>query len=127
MHLLDSSAWLECLESGPNTREFGPILRQLPALLIPSVVLMEVRKVVLHQRSKEAAEAISNSMRTGIVVPLDAPLASFAADLAIKHKLPLADAIIYATTLARKATLWTQDEHFKGLPNVRFFPKIRLT
>ncbi len=27
-----------------------------------------------------------------------------------------------AATVRHAATLWTQDEHFKGLPNVRYFP-----
>lgn len=41
-----------------------------------------------------------------------------------QHKLPLADSLIYAITLAHNATLWTQDDHFDGLPNVQCFPKI---
>jgi hypothetical protein len=28
-----------------------------------------------------------------------------------------------ATVLLRDATLWTQDEHFRGLPGVRYFAK----
>ena len=42
---------------------------------------------------------------------------------AARHPLPLADSIIYAATLLHGATLWTQDEHFKNLPNVKYFPK----
>jgi len=37
--------------------------------------------------------------------------------------LPLADSLIYATALRHGATLWTQDEHFQDLPQVRYFPK----
>ena len=47
------------------------------------------------------------------------------ADLFIKHKLPLADSLIYAITLAHKATLWTQDADFKDFPHVRYFLKIQ--
>ena len=42
-----------------------------------------------------------------------------------QHKLPLADSFIYATALLHDATLWTQDEHFKGLPSVKYFAKAK--
>jgi predicted nucleic acid-binding protein len=46
-----------------------------------------------------------------------------AALLSLEHKLPLADSIILATARAHKATLWTQDEHFKNLPGVEYIEK----
>ena len=124
--ILDSSAWLECLEDGPNTIHFGPILLKLPDLIVPSIVLTEVRKVTLKQRTAAKADEVTQSMRSGIVIPIDEAIAIAAADLFIKHKLPLADSLIYAVTLAHNATLWTQDDDFEGLPNVRYFPKIKL-
>lgn len=125
LDLLDSSGWLECLDDGPNTIHFSPILLKLPTLLIPSIVITEVRKVALKQRSLEKADEVTQAMRCGIVVPIDEEIAISAADLFIKHKLPLADSLIYAIALAHKATLWTQDQHFEGLPQVRYFPKIK--
>lgn len=124
-NLLDSSAWVECLDDGPNTRHFAPVLRKLPDLIVPTIVVTEVRKVVLKQRSFEEAEAVTNSMLSGVVIPIDETIACNAADLFIKHKLPLADSLIYAVTLAQNATVWTQDEHFKGLPHVKYFPKVK--
>jgi predicted nucleic acid-binding protein len=124
--ILDSSAWLECLEDGPNTIHFGPILLKLPELIVPSIVLTEVRKVTLKQRTAAKADEVTQSMRSGIVISIDEAIAVAAADLFIKHKLPLADSLIYAVTLAHNATLWTQDDDFEGLPNVRYFPKIKL-
>ncbi|MBB5353667.1 putative nucleic acid-binding protein [Haloferula luteola] len=122
-HLLDRSAWIECLDNGPNTRHFAPILRKLPDLIVPAIVITEVRKVVLKQRTEEKAQAVTDAMLSGIVISLDPGIATHAADLFIKHKLPLADSIIYATALAHKATVWTQDDDFKGLPHVKYFPK----
>jgi predicted nucleic acid-binding protein len=124
--ILDSSAWLECLEDGPNTIHFGPILLKLPDLIVPNIVLTEVRKVTLKQRTVAKADEVTQSMLSGIVIPIDEAIAIAAADLFIKHKLPLADSLIYAVTLAHNATLWTQDDDFEGLPNVRYFPKIKL-
>ena len=41
-----------------------------------------------------------------------------AASLSIDYKLPMADAIIYATARAHQAELITSDAHFSGLPGV---------
>ena len=125
LDILDSSAWCECLEQGPNTKHFRPILLELPELIVPTVVITEVRKIALQKRGQAKADEVTLSMRSGIVVGIDEEIAIAAADLFIKHKLPLADSMIYAITLAHKATLWTQDDDFEGLPHVRYFPKVK--
>ena len=121
--ILDSSAWLECLDKGSNTPHFAPIIAKHPDLIVPAIIITEIRKVVLRERGMEQAETITRSLLASHVIPIDESIATSAADLAIKHKLPLADSLIYATTLAHKATLWTQDDDFKGLPHVEYFPK----
>ncbi|MFT6180609.1 MAG: putative nucleic acid-binding protein [Akkermansiaceae bacterium] len=121
--ILDSSAWLECLDDGPNTKHFAPIIAKHPEILVPAIVITEVRKVALRQRTSDQAESITRSLLAAEVIEIDSEIAVAAADLAIKHKLPLADSLIYAITLAKKATLWTQDDDFKDLPRVRYFPK----
>jgi toxin FitB len=121
--ILDSSAFLECLDDGPNVVHFGPILAKHPDIIVPAIIITEIRKVVLRKRTKEKAETVTRSLLAAQVIPISEEIAVSAADLAIKHKLPLADSLIYAVTLAHKATLWTQDDHFKGLPHVKYFPK----
>jgi predicted nucleic acid-binding protein len=64
-------------------------------------------------------------MRIGLVIPLDADLAIAAARLARRHSLPTADSIIYATALAQRATVWTQDDDLADLANVRYFAKVK--
>ncbi|PWU07311.1 MAG: VapC toxin family PIN domain ribonuclease [Verrucomicrobia bacterium] len=122
-HILDSSAWLECLDHGPNTEHFAAILRKLPDLLVPSILITEVRKVILRQRNGFQADEVTRAMRSATVISIDENLAVAAADLAIRHKLPFADSLVYAVTLAWKATLWTQDDDFEDLPHVRYFRK----
>ena len=79
----------------------------------------------VKQRTLEKADAVTQAMRSGIVVPIDEEIAIAAADLFIRHQLPLADSLIYAVAVTHKATLWTQDPHFEGLPRVRYFKKIK--
>ena len=59
-------------------------------------------------------------MKQGRVVDLTEDIALSAALFSMKQKLPMADSMIFATAAARGAVLWTQDDHFKGLPNVNY-------
>ena len=120
--ILDSSALIECFDEGPNLEHFGPILAKHPGILVPAVIITEVRKFLLRERPKKV-EAITRSLLAAQVIPISEEIAVSAADLAIKNKLPLADSLIYAATLAHKAELWTQDTDFEGLPHVHYFPK----
>src|SRR5690348_15653692 len=123
MNVPDSSAWIEYFGAGPLVSMFRPILRDFATLIIPSIVIYEVHKWVLLKLGEEAALTARTIMLRGKKILLDPVLALDASRLSIKHKLPMADAIIYATALANAAEVWTTDGHFKGLPNVRFFEK----
>ncbi len=123
MNVVDSSAWLEYLADGPNAGYFAPAIEAPEELIVPTISLYEVFKRILQQRSEgEALQAIA-LMQQGEVVELDAPLALAAARLGVDARLPLADSIILATARRHGATLWTQDEDFDGLPDVRYRPR----
>ena len=62
-------------------------------------------------------------MEQGKVISLDATLAIDAAQYGVEHKLPLADNLIYATAQKFDALIWTQDEDFRSLKGVKYFPK----
>ena len=102
---------------------FAPILEDLERLVVPSIAIYEVHKNMLLTFGEEGALKARSMMLRGKVILLDPSLALDASRLSIKHKLPMADAIIYATTLANAAEVWTTDGHFEGLPNVRYFEK----
>lgn len=88
-----------------------------------SLALYEVFKRSLQQRGEEAAKLCAAAMQTGQVVNLDADLALGAAKLSYDLKLPMADSLILATARRYAATLWTQDEDFAGMSDVRYFAK----
>jgi predicted nucleic acid-binding protein len=46
-----------------------------------------------------------------------------AARMSLELPLPMADSIVLATARLHDASLWTQDEHFRSLPGVHYFPK----
>lgn len=125
MNCLDSSAWIEVFHGGSNAREFLKALHDISTVFVSSISLYEVWKYTILHADVARAKKIKQVMQQGIVVPVDSEIAIHAADLSIKHKLPLADSLIYATVLAHNAILWTQDSHFDGLPHVRYFPKTK--
>ena len=123
MNVVDSSAWLEYFAGGPNAGFFAPAIEDTEELLVPSIVLLEVFKRFLQQRSESDALQAAAIMRQGTTVDLDGALALSAAKLGITNKLPLADSVILATARRFDATVWTQDEDFDGLPSVKYRPK----
>lgn len=123
MNVVDSSAWLSYFSDDNNSTVFSKPIEALETLLVPSITVTEVFKHVLRLRGEESALEIIAHMTQGKVISLDTQIAIDAGSFGIQHKLPLADSIIYATTLKYNATLWTQDSDFKGLPGVKFYAK----
>ena len=86
-------------------------------------MIYEVFKKIALAFDESRAIQVIGVLKHGQVVPLDEALAIGAAKLSLERKLPMADALIYATGLRHGATVYTQDAHFEGLPQVRFFPR----
>jgi toxin FitB len=120
MNVVDSSAWLEYFIDGPNADFFSSPIEDVKNLVVPTISLYEVFKKVLAEKDEaEAFKAIAQ-MKQGHVVDLDEDTALSAARLSIENRIPMADSIILATAHFHKATLWTQDEHFKEMAGVKF-------
>ena len=118
LNVVDSSAWLEYFADTERAALFSEVIEDVDHLLVPVITLYEVFKKVLRERGESEALQVAAAMQSGRLVGLDGSPALEAA----RHALPLADSLIYATTLRYQATLWTQDEHFNHLPHVRCFP-----
>jgi len=123
VNLVDSSAWLAYFAGESNAGFFAAAIEDDEALLVPSVCLYEVFKVVLRERGEDAAFAAVAAMERGEVIDLDSELAMEAAAVGLEENLAFADSVIYAVAKKREATLWTQDEHFRGKPGVMFRAK----
>ena len=123
MNVIDSSGWLEYFADGPNAKHFASVVKVPDELVVPTVTLYEVFKVVLREADENAALQAVAAMQKGTVADLTPKLAISAGKLSLQYSLPMADAIIVATTNAHAATLWTQDIHFKDINGVKYFPK----
>ncbi|HEY1424820.1 MAG TPA: type II toxin-antitoxin system VapC family toxin [Candidatus Acidoferrum sp.] len=115
--VIDSSGWLEYITSDTKAELFAPYFVKA-TVVVPAIVLLEVRKVLLLRHAKHVADNfVSQALAFGIIAITD-KIALDAAALAIQHKLSTADALIYSCAANRRATLVTSDSHFKGLPDV---------
>lgn len=86
--------------------------------MVSAIEVFEVYKVLRRDFSEERALEAVAAMRRAEIVPVDETLALEAADLALSHRLAMADALLYATALRTGATLVTGDADFASLPDV---------
>lgn len=124
MRVVDTSAWIECLIGSPMG---ATLTSQLPGRgdwLVPTIVQLELAKWLTREVGEDKADQVIAFTETCVVVDLDTTIALSAADLCARHRLATADAVIYASALAHGADLLTCDQHFDGLPGVRYVSKI---
>ncbi len=120
MNLVDTSGWIEYFFGGRNAAYFTPPIEDIDHLVVPVVCLYEVfKKINVTGNEAQALQAVAQ-MKQGRIVDLTEDIALNAALISIKQKLPMADSMIFATSLAHGAILWTQDDHFKGLQKVNY-------
>ena len=122
MSVLDSSAWIEIFVRGPN----GPTFldeAERTGVVVPTIVLVEVRRWLQAKGRHTELDELTGLMTQSDVVALDVRIALAASVLGIRHRLPLADSVIYATAQTLGLDVWTQDKDFDGLPGVRYLPR----
>ena len=118
--VIDSSGWLEYITADSKVDLFAPYFSDANLILMPTIVMYEVRKVLLSRHSKTLAEDfVSQALRLRIV-PIDENIALSAAafSVQIQSQLPMADALIYECAQKNQAQLITSDSHFLNLPKV---------
>ena len=118
--VIDSSGWVEYLGNGPKADRFAPYLESEAILLLPSIVVYEVHKKIYREQGKELADEFMSQAFSfhERLIPLTLELALLASKTNLAANLPMADAIIYATTHHHGAQLITSDAHFAHLPRV---------
>ena len=120
MRLVDSSGWIEFFTDGPLADEYARHLKDQDRVITPTIVLYEVYKKIKRERTEEEALSAVSLMNRTKVVALTESTALFAADLSLKHSLPMTDAIVYATALEADCKVITGDAHFRELDRVVF-------
>jgi len=125
MNVVDSSCWLEYLMDTEIGAAVASVIENPDELIVPTITLYEVYKKLLAEKGKEYALNVVSYMQTGTVIELNVGLSLSAAEISRKHKLAMADSIIYATSLHYSAVVFSCDKHFKDFPGVQYFPKTK--
>ncbi len=124
MNVVDSSGWVEYFIKGENGPIFLPVIQDTQNLIVPTICIYEVFKRMIVLAGAELAFQVAGVMSEGQEAALDSTIAIEAANISVEAKLSMADSIILATARSYQATLWTQDAHFKDLPEVRYIEKL---
>ncbi len=123
MNVVDSSGWIEFFLGSTNGLHFKPIIEDTRHLLVPVIALYEVHKRLSRNLPSEVVANCLEVMRLGRVLELTDARAVAASITATTHSLALADAAMYSMAQEHKATLWTQDIDYQGLPGVNYIAK----
>ena len=124
MNIIDSSGWLEYFLDTENADNFVSAIYNKPGLLVSSISVYEVHRFLSRNPEVSQLSEAMKLMHQGTVAEINSDIAIAASEYAVKYKLAMADALIYATARVYNATLWTQDIDHKDLPDVKYFPKV---
>ena len=116
--IVDSSGWIEFFTNGLRAGEYARYLKNPASLATPTILLYEVYKKIRRDRTEEEALVAVSLMNRAAVIPLTESIALLAAEVSLKHSLPMADAVVYATALEQNCKVVTSDAHFKNLERV---------
>jgi len=124
MIVIDSSLWIEFF-TGTKNGQFIKNNEYLKSgnFIVPTIILREVHKKLSDLYDENLANLYCSYLELGKIINLDIDLSYLSSKLGKLYKLPLADSIIYATTINANSTLYTMDKHFKELPNVIYCEK----
>ncbi|HKZ90215.1 MAG TPA: type II toxin-antitoxin system VapC family toxin [Thermoplasmata archaeon] len=121
MKTFDSWAWVEYFRGSRTGQDVRRLLEGDEVLFTPSVCLAELKAKYLTEGHDPADRLRFIKSRTSIV-DVDSAVTEDAADLKVRHRLHMVDAIVLASSKARGADLVTGDKHFRGIPGVSMLP-----
>lgn len=125
-YIIDSYAWIEYFMGTKAGEKVKPIIEGLEEKITPTICLAEIYAKTLKVENQNLAEKQRTFIKErSALAPLDETIAVESAriDVNMKKEIKgwgLADSIVYATGLTKKAEIVTGDAHFKNLKNVIF-------
>ena len=123
MHCVDSSGWIEFFLGSTAGRTFKPVVEQTELLIVPALSFFEVHRFLSRTADAAQRETCLDIMRRSKVIDLNVERAIAASNITQKHRLAMADAVMYSIAREFNATFWTQDLDYKDLPGVSYHTK----
>jgi predicted nucleic acid-binding protein len=125
-YVIDSYAWIEYFIGSRIGETVKSLIENSEEKITPTICLAEVYAKTLKVENQELAEKQKTFIKEkSALALLDESIAVESAKLNVRMKKEidgwgLADSIVYATAMVKKAEVVTGDEHFKKLKNVLF-------
>ncbi len=125
-YVIDSYAWIEYFTGTQAGENAKAIIENFEEKITPSICLAEVYAKTLKVENQEIAEKQRAFIKEkSALAPLDESIAVETAKVQVRLKKEidgwgLADSVVYATGIVKKAEVVTGDQHFKKLKNVIF-------
>lgn len=125
-YVIDSYAWIEYFMGTDLGKRARLIVESSEEKITPTICLAEVYAKTLKTSGQELAEKQRVFIKEkSVLAALDEPIAVESAKIQTKMKKEIegwsmADSVVYATSLLKKAEVVTGDEHFMNLKSVVF-------
>ena len=125
-YVIDSYAWIEYFMGTKTGESAKAIIENSEEKITPSICLAEVYAKTLKVENQEIAEKQKAFIKErSSLASLDESIAVESAKVQVRLKKEidgwgLADSVVYATAIVKKAEVVTGDEHFRKLKNVVF-------
>lgn len=116
-YVLDTSAIITLIESEPGAKRVKAVLRQ-ETVWLPWIVLLETYYISRQERGEAEADfryALLKELPAVIIWQADETVMLKAASLKAGYRLSLADAIIAAFAIRKKAILLHKDPEFEAV------------
>ncbi|MEX2017153.1 MAG: PIN domain-containing protein [Candidatus Pacearchaeota archaeon] len=116
-NLLDSSIWIDYLINGKHQ----DLIETEKKLLLATISIIEIIKKLnkLKISKEEIAKKLLYIKKQSILINLDENIADKASQLVLEKNIPVADSVVYASAVLNNAILFTLDNDFRNLSNVK--------
>ena len=95
-------------------------LRLVKERMVSSLTVHEIHRINLLREGRDAAALRSSTIKRDFtIVNVDYKTAVRSAEIRTKHKMPMADSVIAATAQIYECSLFSDDNHFKEIENLK--------
>lgn len=117
--LIDSWAWIEYWKGSKYAKNAAKYIESDEEAFVSTINLTEIYSWFARSYNEDIAkERIEIVEKRTYIIPLEKKIAVDAAQLKLKHKLGIADAIVLATARHINGKVITGDPDFKGISGV---------
>lgn len=97
------------------------LIESLEIYLLSVLSLFEIKRKLVKSKLEETKilKSIEYIKKRSLIIPITPEIAEMSVGISLKHNLATIDSLIYSTAILNKAFLFTLDNDFRGLKDVR--------